>query len=117
MDFLFARLRRIQRLFAHEWDAFLIATLAAAGPLRYGQLANEMTLNCGRRLSDSTVVRTRDRLVRQGLVECVDDGLGHPVHRLTESGRRQAQLLAAMAESIKDELDLPRTRPTAQRPA
>jgi hypothetical protein len=95
-------LRRIRQLWEYEGDAFALAALAA-GPMRYSQLAHEMSIVAGRRLTDSTITRCRDRLVRRGRVELFDDGVGHTLHRLTELGHDEARLLDAMVQAVQSE--------------
>jgi DNA-binding HxlR family transcriptional regulator len=99
----FKRLRRVSALFAHHWDAFVIGSLAVNGPLRFGQLAYQVTRNSGSRIADSTLTEIKDRLIRSGMVEATDDGKGHPLYHLTKAGRAKAHVLQAIADAVPDE--------------
>jgi len=99
----FHRLRRVSALFVYHWDAFVIGSLAVNGPLRFGQLAFEVTRNSGERLADSTLSEIKDRLIRAGLVETTDDGKGHPVYQLTKAGLAKAHVIQAVADAVPDE--------------
>lgn len=99
----FARLRKVRALFLYQWDSFVIGSLAVNGPLRFGQLAFEVTRNSGSRLADSTLTEIKDRLIRTGLVELTDDGRGHPVYQLTTEGRATADMIEAITDALPDE--------------
>ena len=101
MDFV--RLRQVRALFTYQWDSFVIASLAVRGPLRFGQLALELTQNSGARVADSTLTEIKDRLIRTGLVELTDDGKGHPVYQLTAEGRATADVIEAITDALPDE--------------
>ncbi|ROO52715.1 DNA-binding HxlR family transcriptional regulator [Micromonospora sp. Llam0] len=100
MDFV--RLRQVRALFSYQWDSFVIASLAVSGPLRFGQLAFEVTRNSGARVADSTITEIKDRLIRLGLVEASDDGKGHPLYHLTKAGKAKAAMLQAIADAVPD---------------
>jgi DNA-binding HxlR family transcriptional regulator len=108
----FARLRQVRALFIYQWDSFIIASLAVNGPLRFGQLAFEVTRNSGARVADSTLTEIKDRLIRTGFIEATDDGKGHPVYRLTSSGMAKAYVLQAITDAVPDEDDDRQRSPT-----
>jgi len=99
----FQRLRLVSALFTYHWDAFVIGSLAVDGPLRFGQLAYQVTRNSGARVADSTLTEIKDRLIRAGLIEATDDGKGHPLYQLTTAGRARADVLQAVADAVPDD--------------
>ena len=101
----FARLRQVRALFAYQWDSFVIASLAVNGPLRFGQLAYEVTRNSGARVADSTLTEIKDRLIRTGFIEATDDGKGHPVYQLTTTGMAKAHVIQAITDAMPDDDD------------
>ena len=100
MDFV--RLRQVRALFTYQWDSFVIASLAVRGPLRFGQLALELTQNSGARVADSTLTEIKDRLIRLRFIEATDDGKGHPVYQLTSAGKATADILQAITDAVPD---------------
>jgi DNA-binding HxlR family transcriptional regulator len=95
----FERLRQIDDLLAHRWDVFVLGCLAD-GPMRFNQLAYEMSQQTRTRLSDSSVSRIKDRLIRAGLVTATADGDGHPAYALTAGGQATAHLLNALTSVL-----------------
>ncbi|HET8659150.1 MAG TPA: winged helix-turn-helix transcriptional regulator [Micromonosporaceae bacterium] len=96
----FQRLRDIDALFAHRWDVFVIASLAEEGPLRFNQLAHAVSEHTRTRMIDSTLARTKDRLIRTGLIVATDDGDGHAAYSLTATGWAKAKMIRAITDAL-----------------
>lgn len=95
----FDRLRQIDGLFAHRCDVFVVASLAS-GPLRFNQLAYEVSMHMRTKVPDSTLVRSRDRLTRAGIMEALTDGDGHTAYALTEAGQTTAEMIATLTHAL-----------------
>jgi DNA-binding PadR family transcriptional regulator len=68
--------------------------------LRFNQLAHAVSEQTKTRMVDSTLVRTKDRLIRAGLVTTTDDGDGHPMYALTEAGHARADTIRAITDAL-----------------
>lgn len=100
MDY-YERLRRIDKLFEHRWDVFVVASLAA-GPRRFGQLTYDVSLHTRRKVSDASVTKIKNRLLRTGILRKTVDDDGHPVYELTATGRTTADVVTSLTRAFDD---------------
>jgi len=97
----YERLRRIDKLFEHRWDVFVVASLAD-GPRRFGQLTYDVSLHTRRKVSDASVTKIKNRLLRTGILHKTVDDDGHPVYELTATGRTTADVVASLTRAFDD---------------
>jgi DNA-binding HxlR family transcriptional regulator len=99
----FERLRQIDKLFEHRWEAFVIGSLAeAGGPMRFNQLAHAVSEHTRTRMVDSSLARIKDRLIHKGLVEETKTVDGHHAYALTDAGREKAEILASITGALDE---------------
>ena len=97
----YERLRRIDKLFQHRWDVFVVASLAA-GPRRFGELTYDVSLHTRRKVPDSSLTKIKNRLLRTGILRKAVDDEGHPVYELTATGRATADIVSALTRAFDD---------------
>jgi DNA-binding HxlR family transcriptional regulator len=99
----FERLRQIDKLFEHRWEAFVIGSLAESDrPMRFNQLAYAVSEHTRTRMVDSSLARIKDRLIHKGLVEETKTDDGYHAYALTEEGREKAEILASITDALDE---------------
>lgn len=97
---LLTRLRELEDLFSHRWDALAMLCLSD-GPLRFNRLAATMNERADERLADGVLSRSLHRLSDKRMVVRAEVAeSGHIVYALTDEGRARAQQLADYVRAV-----------------
>ena len=98
---MWQQLAQLETVYEYSGDVLILTCLYQHEPLLFSELARLMQDESGMYRADAVLTKNMPRLRETGFVSKDESDPNHPVYRLTDRGRRAANVLSYVADQLR----------------